>query len=357
MSARCSDDRSTARRSRARASRRSRSGPRRPRRPGLGERLERLVDGGDEVLAEVGDDAAERVGEAGPRRDQHLGNASSCASADRVQRPGAAEREQREVARIVAARQATPCGWRRPSCRWRRGRSPPPRRRVEAERLRRRARRSPRASPPARPPCSTASSRSGSSRPSDEIGVGDRRPRAAAAVADRPRRRARALAGRPAACPPRRREAIEPPPAPIVWTSTIGTWIGIAYSIESARDRRHAAEDQRHVGRGAAHVVGDDVGELARDRPAAPSPRRRSRPTPAPTSRSRPRARRRCAADTVPPLPCITSSSRAKPRAGELVLQALDVAVQHRLHRGVHGRRRAALVLAVLGDDAWPAVT
>ena len=25
-------------------------------------------------------------------------------------------------------------------------------------------------------------------------------------------------------------EAIEPPPAPMVWTSIIGTWIGIAYS-------------------------------------------------------------------------------------------------------------------------------
>ena len=40
-----------------------------------------------------------------------------------------------------------------------------------------------------------------------------------------------------------------------------------------------------------------------------------------------------------------------KPRAGELALQPLDVAVQHRLDRGVDRRRRAALVLAVLGDD------
>ena len=30
--------------------------------------------------------------------------------------------------------------------------------------------------------------------------------------------------------PPASTEASEPPPAPIVWTSTIGTWIGIAYS-------------------------------------------------------------------------------------------------------------------------------
>ena len=47
----------------------------------------------------------------------------------------------------------------------------------------------------------------------------------------------------------------------------------------------------------------------------------------------------------------MTSSSRAKPRAGELALQPLDVAVQHRLDRGVDRRGRAALVLAVLGDD------
>jgi hypothetical protein len=29
-------------------------------------------------------------------------------------------------------------------------------------------------------------------------------------------------------------EAIEPPPAPIVCTSTIGTWIGMAYSSSSS---------------------------------------------------------------------------------------------------------------------------
>ena len=72
----------------------------------FGERLERLVDGRDEVVAQVGDDAAERVGEPGPRRDQHLRDAELARQRRRVQRPGAAEREQREVARVVAARQA-----------------------------------------------------------------------------------------------------------------------------------------------------------------------------------------------------------------------------------------------------------
>ena len=55
--------------------------------------------------------------------------------------------------------------------------------------------------------------------------------------------------------------------------------------------------------------------------------------------------------DTVPPLPCITSRSRPKAARRELALQPLDVAVQHRLDRRVHRRGRAALVLAVLGDD------
>ena len=72
----------------------------------FGERLERLVDGRDEVVAQVGDDAAERVGEPRPRRDEQLRDRQLLRQRRRVQRPGAAEGEQREVARIVAARQA-----------------------------------------------------------------------------------------------------------------------------------------------------------------------------------------------------------------------------------------------------------
>jgi hypothetical protein len=67
----------------------------------------------------------------------------------------------------------------------------------------------------------------------DEVGVGDRRPRAAAAVADRPGV-APALSGPTRSMPEASTDAIEPPPAPIVWTSTIGTWIGIAYSSSSS---------------------------------------------------------------------------------------------------------------------------
>ena len=56
--------------------------------------------------------------------------------------------------------------------------------------------------------------------------------------------------------------AIEPPPAPTVRTSTIGTWIGMAYSSSiSFEIAGGAVADQGDVGRGAAHVVGDEVGD------------------------------------------------------------------------------------------------
>jgi hypothetical protein len=40
-----------------------------------------------------------------------------------------------------------------------------------------------------------------------------------------------ALSGPTCISPASSMRAIEPPPAPIVCTSTIGTWIGMAYSI------------------------------------------------------------------------------------------------------------------------------
>ena len=46
--------------------------------------------------------------------------------------------------------------------------------------------------------------------------------------------RAPALSGPTLSMPAASTEAMEPPPAPIVCTSTIGTWIGIAYSSSSS---------------------------------------------------------------------------------------------------------------------------
>ena len=235
MSARCSVTTARRRRSRARAAHgRSRSARRRLARPGPPRAPRAAGSRCDEVVPQVGDDAAERVGEPRPRRDQQLRDAELARQRGRMQRPGAAESEQGEVARIVAARQARPCGSRRPSCRWRRGRSRPPRR----SRRGRAARRRGRAAPPHRvhrDRVLDGEQPLGVEPAEHQVGVGDRRPRAAAAVADRPGV-APALSGPTRSMPAASTEAIEPPPAPIVCTSTIGTWIGIAYSSSRSLD-------------------------------------------------------------------------------------------------------------------------
>ena len=205
----------------------------------------------------------------GPRRDQDLRNRQLARQRRRMQRPGAAEGEEREVARVVAARQARPCGWRRPCGRWRRARSPRrPAVGVEPERR----------ADLLGEAVTNRSHRDGvldSEEPlriepaEHQIGIGDGRPRAAAAVADRPRRRRRRSPARPCSMPDASTEAIEPPPAPIgVDVDHRHVDRHRVFELEVARDRRHAGEHQRNVARGAAHVVGDDVAELAGSAPA-----------------------------------------------------------------------------------------
>ena len=58
--------------------------------------------GADEVVAEVGDDAAERVGDAGAGGDEDAGDAELAGERAGVQRAGAAEGEEGEVARVGA---------------------------------------------------------------------------------------------------------------------------------------------------------------------------------------------------------------------------------------------------------------
>ena len=55
--------------------------------------VERLVERIDEILPQIGDEAAERVGQPRTRRDQHLGDAEIGGECHRMQRPGAAEGE------------------------------------------------------------------------------------------------------------------------------------------------------------------------------------------------------------------------------------------------------------------------
>ena len=176
--------------------------------------IERHVERVDEVLAQVGDEAAERIGEARPRRHQHLGDAELARQRHRVQRPGAAEGEQREVARVVAARQrhhADGAGHVRV------GEPDDGRRRrvdVEAERRGRACRRR-----SSRTCVDRHRPRHGQQplrvEPAEhQVGVGDGRLGAAAAVADRARARSPRDCGPTCSMPAASIEAIEPPPAP-----------------------------------------------------------------------------------------------------------------------------------------------
>ena len=77
---------------------------------GIDARHRGVVDGGQGlvhrahvIVAQVGHDAAQRIGDAGSRRHQHRGNAQLAGQRGRVQGAGAAEGEQREVARVMAA--------------------------------------------------------------------------------------------------------------------------------------------------------------------------------------------------------------------------------------------------------------
>ena len=63
------------------------------------------VDGAHVVVAQIRDHAPQRIGNPGSRGDDDPGDAQLVGEVRRVQRSGAAEREQREVARVVTARQ------------------------------------------------------------------------------------------------------------------------------------------------------------------------------------------------------------------------------------------------------------
>ena len=154
---------------------------------------ERRVHRVDEVVAQVGGDAADRIGDARPRRDQHPRNAEL---AGERARHAAARRRHRRTARSRAGRgraPGSPCGSRLPCGRSRRAARRPPR---------------PAASSPSGAPIcasiraatsasgtgvSTASSPAGSSRPRIRLASVMVGPLAAAAVADRPRHRAGAV--------------------------------------------------------------------------------------------------------------------------------------------------------------------
>ena len=237
---------------------RPRAAARRPRR--AGRRSERT-----RVAPLVARDEPERREHARRRGHEHRADPELLGERARVQRPGAAERDEREVARIVAALDRDDAQraqhLRVDDLDDGRGVE---RRRARARRPRGRAR---------RPPASRVRQAA-----EQEVRVGHGRLRPAAAVAGRARVGARALAARRAARRPRRRQTIEPPPAPTVWMSTVGSRIGRPRDDALARALGRAADDQADVGRRAAHVERDRVLEARPARRRAP---RRRRPPPA----------------------------------------------------------------------------
>ena len=143
-----------------------------------------------------------------------------------------------------------------------------------------------------------------------EIGVGDRRLGAAEAVAHRPRRRRRRSAGRRAA---RRRcatRAIEPPPVPTSWMSTIGDLqrqaAGIAADHRAAGHQHLAAVDHAGLRGGAAHVEGDRVGDARSLSHSALVP---ITPAAGPDSSMRTQARCASSRSNNPPVDCTIRKS------------------------------------------------
>ncbi len=141
--------------------------------------------------------------------------------------------------------------------------------------------------------------------------------------------------------------AIEPPPAPIVWMSIIGTWRGHAPMRPSVVTSALAAPDQADVGAGAADVDRDHVGEARggadQARPDHAGGGAGQRGVDALLARDR-RADHAAVRLHDP-------ERRRDPALPEPPLEPLDVAADQRLHVGVERGRHRALVLAEDGED------
>ena len=189
----------------------------------------RLIDCVDEVVAKVGHHATQRICDPRPRRYEHLRQAEFARQRCCVQRPGAAERKQHEVTRIISFRNRNHTHraghFEVSEAQYGSGRFDPvqPRRAPDPGRKDMLA-------PWPRPRDGEPQQALGIEPAEDEVGVGDRRLGTAAPIADRTGIGARALRPDLDQCgciDARDRAAARSDRC----TSTIGTWIGIAYSI------------------------------------------------------------------------------------------------------------------------------
>ena len=147
--------------------------------------------------------------------------------------------------------------------------------------------------------------------------------------------------------PPSSSQPIEPPPAPIVCTSIIGSDDGVAVDLAAVGDLHLAVLDERDVVARAAHV--DDEAVLRPGRAGVREPRHR------PAGRPGQHRRRGDVGDDLGGRDAAVGlhdeQDAAEVLLGQALDEPLDVAAQHRADVGVHRRRRHALVQAHLRED------
>ena len=307
---------------------------------------ESLVDRPHEVVPDVGDETAERRGDPGARGHQHLGNRQLAGQRHRVERPGAAEGEEDEVARVASALERhEPDGAGHPvvgHAHDRRSRGHGIERQVRADFL---VDDLPHLVEPG--PSLHTEERVGIEPSQEEVGVGDRRLLAAAAVGDRPGLGTRALRSHledPRARHARDRAAARADGVDVDHRHADGQTVA-HFLVRAHRGR--AADDHADVEAGAAHVARDHVGVAGRQRGERGRFHAGGRPR-----HERVHGVTRGHVDRHRAAVALHDQELAPiALAAELVGQPSQVAIDHRLDEAVDGRRRPALELPVLGQE------
>ena len=299
------------------------------------------------VVLEVAREQAAGRRDAGMRRHEHLGDLERVGDLGRMQRAGAAERDERELARVVALLDRP-----RPD----RARHVRVRDRQDAVgRLHQtEARAASRAAARRRPPRRDRAScgRRGTGRGGAARARGARRRSSGRCRRSRNTRgpgAAPALRGPTRNAPPSSTYAIEPPPAPIACTSSIGTSSGYP-PIQVSRADASVTPSSVTIPMSAEVPPMSNV--ISRVRSAsAPAHWPPRMPAAGPESRSV--TGRSAAAWTLatPPLDIITCRSPCTPSLGEARAETLEVVAGLRSDERAHRGGREPLELAELRDD------
>ena len=131
---------------------------------------------------------------------------------------------------------------------------------------------------------------------------------------------------------------IEPPPAPMDSTSIERQRGPHPHELAAAPARGLTALDDGHVEARAAHVAGDEVGDV--ELPRRPTRRRTRRPR-VPTRRARSACRRASSTEIEPPAECTSRSGTRRPVLGELGGERVDPGERTLRVRVEQGERRA----------------